>query len=51
MLNMKEDKKSTDVSVCKNVTWNLRILDSYGIYHCIDTAKITPVVHAFLYST
>lgn len=49
MVNMKEDRKATDVGVYKNVTWKLQILSSYGIYHCVDSAKIIPVVHAFFH--
>lgn len=49
MPNRKEDKKATDVSVHRNVTRNLQSLDSYGIYHCVDTAKIIPAVHAFFH--
>lgn len=49
MLNRKEDKKATDVRVCRSVTRNLQSLDSYGIHHYANTAEIIPIVHAFFH--
>lgn len=49
MLNRKEDEKATVVNVCRNITQNPQSLDSYGIHHYVNNAKIIPSVHAFFH--